>query len=114
MLSDVAALRYQYKYEYRKYLQANKPKLTLNYYLKVFVSADDLNKIEKDEFEWIEEWHNEASNNWVVGIIHAAKLQENQWWKQPGVSLILNQHPIVNNVEYKKINKRSLELAGIK
>ena len=113
VLSDVAALRYQYKYEYRKYLQANKPELTLNYYLKVFVSADDLNKIEKDEFEWIEEWHNEASNNWVVGIIHATKLQENQWWKQPGVSLILNQHPIVNNVEYKKITKRSLELAGI-
>jgi homoserine dehydrogenase len=113
VLSDIAALRYDYKYEYKKYFQQIKLQLSNNYFLKVFVSADDLNKIYKDDFEWIEEWHNEASNNWVVGIIHATKLQESDWWKQPGVSLILHQNPIVNNVEYRKIGKRSLQLAGV-
>ncbi len=113
VLSDISALRYDYKYEYKKYLQPNKLTLTNDYFLKIFVSADDLEKINKDDFEWIEEWHNEASNNWVIGIIHATKLQENDWWKQTGVSLILHQNPIVNNVEYKKIGKRSLQLAGV-
>ncbi|HSN60251.1 MAG TPA: hypothetical protein VLR49_04925, partial [Ferruginibacter sp.] len=113
VLSDIAALRYNYKYEYKKYLQQDKLTLTNDYYLKVFVSADDLDKIEKDQFEWIEEWHNEANNSWIVGIIHATKLQENDWWKQPGVSLILHQNPIVNNVAYKKVGKRSLQLAGV-
>ena len=113
VLSDISALRYDYKYEYKKYLQPNKLTLTNDYFLKIFVSADDLEKINKDDFEWIEEWHNEVSNNWVIGIIHATKLQENDWWKQTGVSLILHQNPIVNNVEYKKIGKRSLQLAGV-
>ncbi|MFZ4770032.1 MAG: homoserine dehydrogenase [Ferruginibacter sp.] len=113
VLSDISALRYDYKYEYKKYLQPNKLTLTNDYFLKIFVSADDLEKINKDDFEWIEEWHNEACNNWIIGIIHATKLQENDWWKQTGVSLILHQNPIVNNVEYKKIGKRSLQLAGV-
>ncbi|MEX0635782.1 MAG: homoserine dehydrogenase, partial [Ferruginibacter sp.] len=88
VLSDIAALRYQYKYEYKKYLQEQKPILTNDYYLKVFVSADDISKIEKNKFEWIEEWHKETFNNWVIGIIQAKKLIANHWWKQDGVSLI--------------------------
>lgn len=113
VLSDIAALRYNYKYEYKKYLQQNKLELTNDYYLKVFVSADQIEKIEREHFEWIEEWHNESNNSWIVGIIKAAALQESTWWKKPGVSLVLNQKPIVQNVEYKKINKKSLELAGV-
>ena len=113
VLSDIAALRYNYKYEYKKYLQQNKLVLTNNYYLKVFVSADDIIKIDKDYFEWIEEWHNEFNNSWVVGIIHAEKLQANDWWKAPGISLILCQSPVIENIDYKKIGKLSLQLAGV-
>ena len=87
--------------------------LTNDYYLKVFVSADQIEKIERDHFEWIEEWHNEANNSWIIGIIRANDLQQSNWWKKPGVSLILTQKPIVPDVEYKKINKKSLELAGV-
>ncbi|MBC7867999.1 MAG: homoserine dehydrogenase [Gloeobacteraceae cyanobacterium ES-bin-316] len=113
VLSDIAALRYDYKYEYKKYFQAGKLVLTSDYYLKVFVSAHESDKIQRDQFEWIEEWHSEAGNNWIMGIIHATRLQKNSWWKAPGVSLILHQKPIVENVEYKKIVKKSLELAGV-
>ena len=113
VLSDIAALRYDYKYEYKKYLQQEKLTLTNDYYLKTFVSADAAEKINKADFEWVEEWHNEAGNNWLIGIIHASKLLESDWWKQDGVSLILHQNPIVNDVEYKKIGKKSLELAGV-
>ncbi|MBC7935542.1 MAG: homoserine dehydrogenase [Rhizobacter sp.] len=113
VLSDIAALRYNYKYEYKKYLQENTPELSNDYYLKIFVSADDIEKIDKDQFAWIEEWHNEKNNNWVVGIIQSALLQQNNWWKQPGVSLILTKNPVVQNVEYREIGKKSLELAGV-
>ncbi len=113
VLSDIAALRYNYKYEYKKYLQQNKLQLTTDYYLKVFISADHMEKIEKDQFEWIEEWHNENNHSWIVGIIKAESLQNSDWWKKQGVSLILTAKPIVPDVEYKKINKKSLELAGV-
>lgn len=113
VLSDIAALRYHYKYEYKKYLQENIPELSNEYHLKIFVSADDIDKIDKDQFEWIEEWHNEKNNNWVVGIIRATNLLNDDWWKQPGVSLILTKNPIVQDVEYREIGKKSLQLAGI-
>lgn len=113
VLSDISALRYDYKYEYKKYLQQSGLSLTNDYYLKVFVSANDLNDIAKDDFEWIEEWHNEQSNNWVIGIIHAEKLYRGTWWRENGVSLILTENPIIENIDYKKIVKQSLALAGI-
>lgn len=113
VLSDIAALRYNYKYEYKKYLQEKKLCLTTDYYLKVFVSADVEEKIIKGEFEWIEEWHNEAGNSWVIGTIHAAKLLASEWWKQESVSLILHQQPLATNVAYRKIGKKSLQLAGV-
>lgn len=113
VLSDIAALRYQYKYEYKKYYATSELELSNDFYLKVFVSADDIEKINRNEFEWIEEWHNESGNNWLIGTIHTQKLFQNPWWKQPGVSLILTQNPIVQNVAYRKINKKSLELAGV-
>ena len=113
VLSDISALRYNYKYEYKKIF--NQPGITLSndFYLKVFVSVDDIEKINAADFEWIEEWHNEFNYSWLVGVIHAEKLFYYDWWKQPGISLLLYPDAIIENIEYKKISKRSLELAGM-
>jgi len=113
VLSDISALRYNYKYEYKKIHHQTDTELTANFYLKVFVSVDDINKIEKENFEWIEEWHNGFKYSHLVAVISAKKLAENDWWKQPGVSLILCPDAVIESVEYKKISKRSLELAGV-
>ena len=113
VLSDVSALRYQYRYEYKKIHHQTNTILTHDYYLKVFVSVDELHKINKDDFEWIEEWHNGFNRSWLTGIIHSSKLFEQDWWKQPGVSLIAYPEPIIENIDYKKISRRSLELAGV-
>jgi homoserine dehydrogenase len=113
VLSDISALGYNYKYEYKKIYHQTDTVLSNDYYLKVFISTDDLNKINKDEFEWIEEWHNEFRHSWLIAVIHAEKLYVTDWWKQQGVSLILCPEAIIESVEYKKISKRSLELAGV-
>lgn len=113
VLSDISALRYDYKYEYKKIFHQTDTELSNNFYLKVFVSADEVNKIERNEFEWIEEWHNEFKHSWLVGVIHADKLAAYDWWKQAGVSLIACADAVVEDVDYKKISKRSLELAGV-
>ncbi|MBS1513038.1 MAG: homoserine dehydrogenase [Bacteroidetes bacterium] len=113
VLSDISALRYDYKYEYKKIHHQTDTVLSNDFYLKVFVSVDDISKLNKDAFEWIEEWHNELRFSWLTGVIHAGKLFESDWWKQPGVSLILYPNAIIEDVEYRKISKRSLELAGV-
>jgi homoserine dehydrogenase len=113
VLSDLSALRYQYKYEYKKRSRQVPPILTSNVYLKVYVSFDKAGQLPKDEFEWIEEWHSGQERSYIVGVIHQKKLLDNDWWKQPGVSLILTPEPIIENLELRKVKKRSLELAGI-
>ena len=113
VLSDISALRYNYKYEYKKIFHQTDTALSNDFYLKVFVSVDDISKLKKEEFEWVDEWHNEFKHSWLIGTIHAEKLAANDWWKQEGVSLIVCPDAIVEDVDYKKISKRSLELAGV-
>ena len=113
VLSDISALRYNYKYEYKKISHQTDTTLTNDFYLKVFISVDDIAKINKADFEWIEEWHNEFNYSWLIGVIHAEKLFYYDWWKQPGISLVLCPDAIIESIEYKKISKRSLELAGV-
>lgn len=113
VLSDIAALGYDYKYAYKKLAQKDKPDIGNNHYLKVFVSAADINQIHRDEFEWIEEWHHEYSYSWVIGVMEANKLLNDPWWKQPGVSLICCPHPVIESIAHRSIRKKSLELAGV-
>ena len=113
VLSDIAALRYDYKYEYKKLHFDNTIKLTNDYYLKVYISADDINKIKEQEFEWVEEWHNDYHYSSAIAVIHAQKLFGNDWWKQDGVSLILCNEPIIENIDHRLIRKQSLQLAGV-
>ena len=113
VLSDISALGYNYKYEYKKIYHKTDTALTNDFYLKVFISTDELSKINKDNFEWIEEWHNEFKHNWLIAVIHAEKVFATGGWKQDGISLILCPDAIIESVEYKKISNRSLELAGV-
>jgi len=113
VLSDISALRYNYKYEYKKIYHQTDTELTNDYYLKVFVSVNDFDKIKKDDFEWIEEWHNGLQNSWLVAIIHAEKLLADNWWREDGVSLIVYPDAIEENIDYKNISKQSLKLAGV-
>ncbi|MEJ7586657.1 MAG: homoserine dehydrogenase [Ferruginibacter sp.] len=113
VLSDISALRYNYKYEYKKIYHKTDTELTNDFYLKVFISVDDIDKINRQDFEWIEEWHNGLRYSWLVAIIHAEKLTEKVWWREQGVSLIVYPDAIVENIDYKQISKRSLQLAGV-
>jgi homoserine dehydrogenase len=113
VLSDLSALRYNYHYAYKKLYNHQPNELTNDFYLKVYVSFDDWNSIPKDKFEWIEEWHAENERKYLVGVIHAEELRTKNWWRENGVSLILKPDPIIEDVEIRKLKKKSLELAGL-
>jgi homoserine dehydrogenase len=113
VLSDISALRYNYKYEYKKRYYHTPGELTHDFYVKAYVSFTNLQEIVKEDFEWIEEWHGGQERSYLVGVIHFEKLATHQWWKAPGVSLILAPDPVIESIELRNIKKRSLELAGI-
>jgi homoserine dehydrogenase len=113
VLSDLSALRYQYKYEYKKLYHHIPQELTTDFYIRVYVSFDDWKYIPKDRFEWIEEWHAETDRKYLVGVLPFKELRDNSWWKENNTSLILSPEAIIEDVEIRKLKKKSLELAGI-
>ncbi len=113
VLSDLSALRYQYKYEYKKLYHHTPNELTTDFFIKVYVSFDQLKFVPKEKFEWIEEWHSDKERKYLIGVLPFKELQENTWWKENNTSLILTPEPIIEDVEIRKLKKKSLELAGI-
>ncbi len=113
VLSDIAALRYNYKYEYKKLYHHQPHILTNDFYLKVYLSFDDWKYIPREKFEWIEEWHAQAERKYLIGVIHCNQLVESDWWKTNNTSLVLTPDPIIDNLDIVHLKKRSLELAGL-
>src|SRR6201992_2368437 len=113
VLSDLSALRYQYKYEYKKLYHHPPHELTDDFYVRIYVSFDDWKYIPRERFEWIEEWHAESDRKYLIGVVHFRELRQESWWKENNTSLILTPEPIIEDVEIRKLKKKSLELAGI-
>jgi homoserine dehydrogenase len=113
VLSDLSALRYDYRYEYKKLYHHQPLELTNDFYVRVYLSFDDWKYIPREKLEWIEEWHAEADRKYLVAVLSFNQLVENKWWKENNTSLILSADPIIENLDIINLKKRSLELAGI-
>jgi homoserine dehydrogenase len=113
VLSDISALTYDYHYEYKKLYYHKPHELTNDFYLRVYISFDDIKNVPKDKFEWMEEWHAHEKRKYIVGVLPFTELKNNSWWKENGTSLILMPDSIVEDVETRKIKMKSLELAGV-
>ncbi len=113
VLSDISALRYDYKYEYKKLYHHTPHELTSDFFVKFYISFDDWKDIPKDDFESIDEWHAGEKRKYLIATIRFNKLRLDDWWKNNNVSLILMPDPIIESMEIKNLKRRSLELAGV-
>jgi homoserine dehydrogenase len=113
VLSDLSALRYEYKYEYKKLYHHTPHELTDDFYVRAYLSFDDLKYIPKEKFQSIEEWHADNDRKYLVGIIHFRDIKGHRWWRENGTSLVLTPDPIIEDMEVRKLKKKSLELAGL-
>jgi len=113
VLSDLSALRYEYKYEYKKLYHHTPHELTDDFYVRVYLSFDDLKYIPKEKFQSIEEWHADNDRKYLVGVIHFRDIKDHSWWREHGTSLVLTPDPIIEDMDVRKLKKKSLELAGL-
>ncbi len=97
VLSDIAALRYDYKYEYKKLYHQKACNLSDNFYLKVYISFEDKKYIPEQDFEAIDEWYLSKQKGYAIGKIHFEKIKNTRWWKENGNSLILLNDAIIEN-----------------
>ena len=112
VLSDLSALRYGYKYEYKKLYHHRPHELTSDFYVRVYLSFYNWKYVPKEKFEWIEEWHADEERKYLIGVLPFIELKNESWWKQNGTSLILTPDPVIEEIDTRKLKLRSLELAG--
>ena len=108
VLSDISALRYEYKYEYKKLYHHQPNELTDNFYVKAYIGFTDWSFVRKDDIETVEEFYSHEQANYLVGFIHFKKLKENDWWKKNNVSLILYPDPIIESTNGLNLKKGKL------
>jgi homoserine dehydrogenase len=48
-----------------------------------------------------------------VGVVSFDELKNNNWWRENNTSLVLTADPVIEDLELRKLKKKSLELAGI-
>src|ERR1700761_7583233 len=93
VLSDISALRYEYRYEYKKLYHHQPLEVTTDFHVKAYLSFDDWKHIPRDEFNWIEEWHAESERKYLIGVISFSELKSGGWWRENKTSLILTPEP---------------------
>lgn len=115
VISDISALSYNYRYEYKKLNRKEKYQLSNNFYLKVYVSFNDWSELNKWDFEQVIEFHSTEDRQYLTGIIHVDKLKDASWFNDPSVSIIVFPDAIVekDTIVAKSLKKVSLQLAGI-
>jgi homoserine dehydrogenase len=109
VLSDLSALRYNYRYEYKKLRYQQPSVLSNDFYLKVYVSFNGLLHVPHERFDQILEWSSNGSHCHITGIIHISKLIESNWWKKENVSVILYPDGIIENYQPQKVSEETLE-----
>lgn len=103
VLSDISALRYDYKYEYKKLYHHQPLQLATDYYLRVFLSAADWSLLPQQELEWVDEWYSGPGRSYFTGVIHHSKLKSSSWWKEQGISLVLAPEAIIEPAELEAL-----------
>jgi homoserine dehydrogenase len=109
VLSDLSALRYNYRYEYKKLRYQVPSEISNDFYLKVCISFKTLLQVPHERFDQVLEWSSNEHRCHVTGIIHSAELAESNWWQQPGISIILYPDAIKKDYQPKKTGRKHLD-----
>jgi homoserine dehydrogenase len=74
VLSDISASTYHYRYEYKKLAQHHEISFSNDVYLEVYLRYHQKEEVELLQFKDISEKYSGKHFNYVIGIVHIAKL----------------------------------------
>ncbi|HEY5918132.1 MAG TPA: homoserine dehydrogenase [Chryseolinea sp.] len=103
VLSDISALTYDYRYEYKKLHQIHDLKFSNRLTVEAFVSFDQGTKISISDFEQFESGYASHGRHYMVGKVSLEKLSE--WSKLDGVGIILAPNATLVPQQDTKVKK---------
>ena len=89
VLSDISALTYNYRYEYKKTKQAAGLQISSDHDITIYLRFNDSSLIEKDLFSDVLEEYKALDNQYIIGRINFKKLIASSWTKDPNNNIIL-------------------------
>lgn len=89
VLSDISALTYNYRYEYKKIKQANSPAFTNDVQIKIYLRYRTADQVHLADFYNISEKYESSTWRYIVGVINLEKLKEAKWLNNPDVNLLV-------------------------
>lgn len=89
VLSDISALTYNYKYEYKKTKQAADLALTSEYSLNIYLRFSNGINIDKGIFNSIKEEYKALENQYIIGEIRFSNLLNSSWLENENINVIL-------------------------
>ena len=94
VLSDISALSYNYRYEYKKKNQIANGFIDNNFFVDIYVRSADPDKINVNTFEEIYERYYSSEDNYLTGKINFEKLVKSEWVNDLGINIILLNNKI--------------------
>lgn len=98
VLSDISALTYDYRYEYKKMAQQSSC-LSNDFLIDVFVRYNNTGDVPSSDFISVTEKYKSLEGNYIVGKIHFEKLINSDWAKNPDISILLTSATVPQTVE---------------
>ena len=89
VLSDISALTYNYRYEYKKTKQVSDLALSTDFNVDIYLRYDKSVELDKSLFNSISEEYKALENQYIIGNIHFSRLMETKWFSNPQINIIL-------------------------
>ena len=92
VLSDISALTYDYKYEYKKIDQHLNYKYSNDHLLEVFVRYSGNTKINTGDFENVSVRYESPDFHYIIGKINLQQLMQLKWIDDAGINIVLTEN----------------------
>ena len=89
VLSDISALTYDYKYEYKKLHQNTVVTYSTQQLLEVYVRYQDESAVKWEDFETISQRFESSHYSYVIGSIYLEQLLQEEWALNEHISVVL-------------------------
>lgn len=89
VLSDISALSYNYRYEYKKHYNLGKLPFSNDSLLQVYVSFENPHEIDLEDFESIHHKYFSFDHSYVIGKMCINNLLDEKWLNNPKNNIVL-------------------------
>ena len=105
VLSDISALAYDYKYEYKKYSQENVPTSADNFIIEVYIRYKNENEINQFSFLSVKEQFQSDEIKYIVGNIDIKSLSRKEIKENRNIFIAQTTNEAVHSINVStKIN----------